>query len=104
MLARGRSLLIAVPAADDLIELRELVQGQRIEHDRAEAVLTEHELRFEVIDRSVIRETVELERASLLDLLHGTYRGTRHAAAARAATIERMPVTMASDVVVLRLK
>jgi 23S rRNA (guanine745-N1)-methyltransferase len=104
VLARGRSLLIAVPAADDLIELRELVQGQRIEHDRAEAVLTEHELRFEVIDRSVIRETVELERASLLDLLHGTYRGTRHAAAARAATIERMPVTMASDVVVLRLK
>ena len=104
VLAPGRSLLIAVPAADDLIELRELVQGQRLEHDRGEAVLAAHEPRFELLDRSVIRETVELERTSLLDLLQGTYRGMRHAAADRAAAIERMPVTMASDVFVLRLR
>ena len=104
VLASGRYLLIAAPASDDLIELRELVQGQRIEHDRAEAVLAEHEPRFELIERSVIRESVDLERASLLDLLHGTYRGVRHAAAERAAAIEHMAVTMASDVFVLRLR
>ena len=80
------------------------MQGQRIEHDRVETVLAEHGPRFEVIERSVTRETVELERGSLLDLLHGTYRGVRHAAADRAAAIERMPVTMASDVFVLQLK
>ena len=97
-------LLIAVPAADDLIELRELVQGQRVEQDRAEAVLAEQGPRFELIARSVTRETVELERTSLLDLLRGTYRGVRRAAADRAAALERMSVTMASDVFVLRLR
>ena len=34
VIAPGRYVLIEVPAADDLIELRELVQGQRIEHDQ----------------------------------------------------------------------
>ena len=87
-------LLIAVPAADDLIELRELVQGQRVEQDRAEAVLAEQGPRFELIARSVTRETVELERTSLLDLLRGTHRGVRRAAAERAAALERMSVTM----------
>jgi 23S rRNA (guanine745-N1)-methyltransferase len=104
VLAPGRYLLIAVPAADDLIELRELVQGQRIEHDRSDAVLAEHESRFEMIERSVIRETVELDRTSLLDLLQGTYRGARLATAERVATLTRMRVTMASDVSVLRLR
>lgn len=104
VLAPGRYLLIAVPAADDLIELRELVQGQRIEHDRSDAVLAEHESRFEVIERSVTRETVELDRASLLDLLQGTYRGARLATAERVATLTRMRVTMASDVSLLRLR
>jgi 23S rRNA (guanine745-N1)-methyltransferase len=104
VLAPGRNVLIAVPAADDLIELRELVQGQRIEHDRSDAVLAEHQSRFESIERSVIRETVDLDRAALLHLLQGTYRGARRAAAARVATIAGMSVTMASDVFVLRLR
>ena len=104
VLRPGGHLLIAVPAADDLIELRELVQGQRVEQDRAEAVLAEQGPRFELIARSVTRETVELERTSLLDLLRGTYRGVRRAAADRAAALERMSVTMASDVFVLRLR
>jgi len=104
VLAARRYLLVAVPAADDLIELRELVQGQRIERDRIDIVLAEHESTFELIDRSVVRETVDLERASLLDLLHGTYRGARRAAAERVATLTGMSVTMASDVFVLRLR
>ena len=35
VLAAAGYLLVAVPAADDLIELRELVQGRRFERDRA---------------------------------------------------------------------
>jgi 23S rRNA (guanine745-N1)-methyltransferase len=103
VLAARRYLLIAVPAADDLIELRELVQGQRIEHDRAHAVLAEHRSRFESIERSTIRETVELDRASLVDLLHGTYRGVRRGLAERVAALTRMKVTLASELLVLRL-
>jgi 23S rRNA (guanine745-N1)-methyltransferase len=97
-------LLVAVPAADDLIELRQLVQGSRVERDRSDAVLAEHESTFELIDRSVIRETVDLERASLLDLLHGTYRGARRAAAERVAALTRLSITLASELFVLRPK
>jgi hypothetical protein len=100
----ARYLLIAVPAADDLIELRELAQGQRIEQDRGEAVLAAHLETFDVIERSVVRETLELDRAALLDLLHGTYRGARRSTTDRIATLTRMPVTTASDVFVLRLR
>ena len=97
-------LLIAVPAADDLIELRELVQGARVERDRGEAVLAEHQTQFESIERSAIREAVELDRDSLLEVLRGTYRGARRAAAERVATLDRLRVTMASDVFLLRLR
>ena len=93
-----------MPAADDLIELRELVQGQRIEHDRSGAVLAEHQSLFEAIDRSAIRETVDLDRVALLNLLQGTYRGARLAAADRIAALTRLRVTLASDVFVLRLR
>jgi len=95
-------LLVAVPAADDLIELRELVQGQRLEHDRVGAVLEEHEASFQLVDRSAVRETLELHREALLNMLRGTYRGVRRGVAERVATLTRMKVTLASDILVLR--
>ena len=104
VLAPGRNLLVAVPASDDLIELRELAQGQRIERDRSESVLTEHQPHFDLVERSVVRETIELERTSLLALLQGTYRGARRAVADRVATLDRMRVTVASDLLLFRLR
>ena len=101
VLAPTGHLLVVVPAADDLIELRELVQGARVERDRATAVVAEHESLFELLDRSIVRQTVDLERDALLNLLHGTYRGSRLAAADRVAALTRMNVTLASEVLVL---
>ena len=95
-------LLIAVPAADDLIELRELVQGTRVERDRSDAVLTEHESSFQLVERSVIRETVELDKELLLMALQGTYRGVQRGAAPRVAALAQMSVTLASDVLIVR--
>lgn len=97
-------LCIAVPAPDDLVELREFVMGQRIERDRISAVLAEHESAFQLVERSVVRETLDLDRESLQLLLRGTYRGVRRGVAERLATLTRMQVTLASDVVVLRPK
>ena len=104
ILAPGRHFLIALPAPDDLIELRTLVQGARIERDRSDAVLAEHQPRFEMMERSVIRETLALGQRALLDLLRGTYRGERHAAADRVASLESMDVTLASEVLLFRLR
>jgi 23S rRNA (guanine745-N1)-methyltransferase len=97
-------LFVAVPAFDDLVELREVVQGQRVERDRAGVALTEHEPMFELIDRSVVRETHDLDRGALLNLLRGTYRGVRRGDAERVAALKRMHVTLASELVVFRLK
>jgi 23S rRNA (guanine745-N1)-methyltransferase len=102
VLSPARYLLIAVPGADDLIELRELVQGRRVERDRGDTVVVEHEATFDLIDRSIVRETAELERESLLDLLRGTYRGVRHRAAERVAALARMRVTLSSEVLLFR--
>jgi 23S rRNA (guanine745-N1)-methyltransferase len=97
-------LLVAVPAADDLVELRELVQGERIERDRTSSVLSEHQPLFELVERSVVRETHDLDRGALLSLLRGTYRGVRRSDAEQVAALTRMHVTLASELVVLRLK
>ena len=97
-------LFVAVPAADDLIELRELVQGERLERDRVGIVLTEHEPFFEPIERSVVRETYDLDRGAMLNLLRGTYRGERRGDAERVAALTRMHVTLASELVIFRLK
>ena len=104
VLAPKGHLFVAVPAADDLIELRELVQGERIARDRASGVLSEHEPLFELVERSIVRETHDLDRGALLNLLRGTYRGVRHSDADQVAALTGMAVTLASELVVLRLK
>lgn len=104
VLRAGRYHLVAIPAADDVIELRELVQGTRVERDRADAVLVEHQDRFQLLEHSVVRETLSLDRPALLNLLQGTYRGVRRGAADRVAALTRMTVTLASDLLVFRLK
>ena len=102
VLAPAGYLLVAVPAGDDLIELRELVQGQPVERDRASVVLAEHEPLFRLAERWAVRETLDLERDALLKLLRGTYRGVRHGAAERVAALTRMDITLASDLLLLR--
>jgi 23S rRNA (guanine745-N1)-methyltransferase len=91
-------LLAAVPGPDDLAELRELVQGERVERDRTDAVLAEHERHFTLRDRWRVRERLSLDRERLQDLLRGTYRGARHSAAARVQALPALDVTFASDV------
>ena len=91
-------LLVAVPAPDDVIELRESVQGQAIERERAEALLTAHEPSFTLVERFSVRSRHHLQRESLLDLLRTTYRGARMSGAERVDAVSSLDVTLASDV------
>lgn len=95
-------MLIAVPAPDDLIELRQRVQGEGVARDRSDALVAAHLPRFELAERSVISATMTLDREVLLNLLRATYRGARLASADRVALLDRMAVTMASEMFVLR--
>lgn len=96
------ALIVVLPAPDDLIELRTLVQGDAVERTRVDGMLAEHQPFFTMVERTDIRETVELDRPALLDLLRGTYRGARVSNATRVEALERLPVTFSSHLVMFR--
>jgi 23S rRNA (guanine745-N1)-methyltransferase len=102
VLADEGRMLIAVPAPDDLIELRAHVQGEALERERGDTLVAAHQPHFTLIERGLVSETLTLDRELLLLLLRGTYRGARRALADRLASVERMEVTLASEVLVLR--
>ena len=100
---RASGVLIAVlPAPDDLIELRTVVQGEGVERDRVDAMLAEHATHFKVVERLPIRERLTLERDALLNLLRGTYRGARFTLSERVEAMEQMDVTLSSEMCVLK--
>ncbi len=97
VLLAGGFLFVAVPAPDDLIELREWTQGTARARDRANVLLAEHDALFTLMDRWTVRNRQHLERDQLLDVLRGTYRGARASQAASVHSLAAMDVTMASD-------
>jgi 23S rRNA (guanine745-N1)-methyltransferase len=99
---QGGFLLVAVPAADDLIELRAQVQGEAVERPRSSAVVEEHATTFTLVDQQTVREHHRLGRQQLLDLLSGTYRGARASTAARVERLESLDVTVASEILLFR--
>jgi len=94
-------LVIALPAPDDLIELRTHVQGAGVERDRSDTLIAAHP-QFTLVQRTAIRETMTLDRETLLHMLRGTYRGARLREAERVADVERMSVTLSSDIVIMK--
>jgi 23S rRNA (guanine745-N1)-methyltransferase len=98
VLAPTGFLLVAVPAPEDLVELRALVQGEGSTRPRADALLAEHQHLFTLIERFSVRERHTLHRASLVDLLRGTYRGARTSASDRVDALTTLDVTLASEV------
>ena len=95
-------LMAVLPAPDDLIELRTVVQGGAVERERVEAMLGEHAAHFTLVERLPIREQLTLERDALVNLLRGTYRGARFKLLERVEAIERMDVTLSSEMCVLK--
>ena len=92
-------LLVAVPGASDLIELRELVQGESVRRDRVQALVAEHDACFTVIEQTSAAQTLDLDRDALHNLLRGTYRGERLSQSPRVQSLDRLTVTLASDIV-----
>ena len=95
-------LLVVIPAADDLIELREAVQGEAIERSRVEGVIAELAADFTPVSQTFSREQVELGRSQLQDLLDSTYRGARHSQSEALTAIEAMRVTNSYDLLLFR--
>jgi len=98
LLAPGGALLLTVPAQDDLIELRAVVQGEARREDRVSAALALFEPWFECRARSVSRERPTLERHDLEDLLAASYRGARRAERAHFLGLHSLPTTLSSEI------
>jgi len=98
VLCPGGRLLVAVPAADDLVELRAAVHGSE-RRDRGPDLERELAGRFAIVERDTWRERRTLERGELLDLLAATYRGARRSAEPALAALERLEVTLATELV-----
>jgi 23S rRNA (guanine745-N1)-methyltransferase len=101
VLAPGGTLIVTVPAADDLLELRAHVQGEATRRSRIEQVKADHAPFFRVREEFTIREHRHLDRELLRQLLLTTYRGARTSVAGRVDALESLDVTLASDVLAL---
>jgi 23S rRNA (guanine745-N1)-methyltransferase len=101
VLAPHGHVILAVPAADDLIELRGAVLDEGRTIERAAKTLGLFAPLFALTQRREIRERKEHSAEGLQDLLCVSYRGARRGEAARAATLESLEVTSSSEILVL---
>jgi SAM-dependent methyltransferase len=96
------AFLAAVPAPDDLIELRARVQGSGVARDRVAALVAEHEDGFTLDWTCRVTDRRRLEPDLLRALLSATYRGARSSAASRVESLTALDVTLSSDVCLFR--
>jgi 23S rRNA (guanine745-N1)-methyltransferase len=93
VLEPGGRLIAAIPAEDDLVELREALHGHAIIVDRFGPLLTALQGTFRLEKRRVVRHVSRLATASILDLLASTYRGGRDSQREAIAKLDSMDVT-----------
>jgi 23S rRNA (guanine745-N1)-methyltransferase len=97
VLAPGGRALFAVPAADDLRELRTVLHGGATCESRLPSLLRELQPHLTPVDQGHTSEVRTLDRAALVDLLRGTYRGQRIADRTRSESLDGLEVTLASE-------
>ncbi len=104
VLAPEGRLLVAVPAPDDLVELRAAVLGEGVLRDRLARAAETLAPDFVMEDRQTVRQTALLNSAALRDALAATYRGARQSQQDRLDGIAEMEVTLAHDLARFRFR
>ncbi len=102
VLAPAGRLLVATPAADDLVELRAALYGQGPPRDRLERAIATLAPAFALAARTTVRRRAPLDAAAVRDALVATYRGGRPSEAARREELGAMVVTMSHDLATFR--
>ena len=91
-------LVVVLPGAADLAELRTLLHGQATAPSRVARNVEALAQQFELLKLATARCVARLDRAGLLDLLAATYRGGRRAERERIAALEGLEVTLERDI------
>lgn len=93
-------LVVAIPAANDLIELRGAVLGEARAAEGVARVEAELAPQFRLLARRTAEQTRELDRTALAQLAAATYRCARRREQQALARLERLALTTAHDVLV----
>ena len=101
VLTPSGTLLVVVPAEDDLLELREASQGEGLRRDRVSDVLAELAPGFDLAGRATWRHRARHDREALNDALAMSYRGARASERERLAAVAELDVTLAAEILAL---
>ena len=96
------TLLVVVPAPDDLVELREAALGEGVLRVRVERTIATFAPRFTLERHERIRRVARLDAAAVADVMTSAYRALRVNERARLAAIGDIDVTQSRDVLVFR--
>ena len=94
--------VVAVPGADDLIELREAVQGRALRLDRVPATLAALAAEFDLAERRTSSWAAILDAHGIADALALTYRGARRRERERTRSLSSIAVTLSAELLVFR--
>jgi 23S rRNA (guanine745-N1)-methyltransferase len=95
------TLLVVVPAEDDLLELREASQGAGVRRDRVQDVVAELRVGFALVSSSNWSERIRHDREALVDALAMSYRGARASEGERIAAVSELDVTLSAAILAL---
>lgn len=96
------SLLVALPAPDDVIELREAILGEGVLRDRVARTVLEFEPHFVLESSERVQHRAHLSKGAIQDVMTSSYRGLRPRERERLATITNLDVTLARDLLHFR--
>lgn len=102
ILADDGVLLVAIPAPDDLLQLRESILAEGILRDRVERTVDAFAPLFALARHQRIRRDVRLDRAAIENVLISSYRALRRSERARMEALDDLEVTLSRDVLLFR--
>ena len=98
VLTQAGACMVAVPAEDDLIELREAVQKRGVRRSRTDAIVEEmHDHGLSCVDQKQWKTEVEIGTEEIEEALAMTYRARRWSEKSRISSLETTKVTLAAD-------
>ncbi len=98
----GGWLLVAVPGADDLIELRQAVLGEGQLRQRLPPTVAALAPHFELLHQATATARLHLSPDHLHDLLAATYRAGRDSERRRAAALHATEITVSRELACFR--
>lgn len=91
------ALLVVIPGAEDLVELREAVQGERVERDRIQRTVDDFAPLFALERAVTLKSMARLDRAAILEVMASSYRGLRTRERERIEQLDAADVTLARE-------